>query len=74
MMLVGIPGATDPLDWNKGEKDMKTRVCLVAVIGMLFVMAGCATPATPPPPTQVPPTPANPADDPNAKVVLDMVW
>lgn len=53
---------------------MKTRVCLVAVIGMLFVIAGCAAPATPPPPTQVPPTPtpANPADDPNAKIILEM--
>jgi len=59
----------------KGEKDMKTRVCLVAVTAMLcgLALAGCATPVTPPPPTQVPPTPANPADDPNAKVVLDMV-
>jgi ketosteroid isomerase-like protein len=39
---------------------------------MLLVVAGCATPATPPPPTQVPPTPANPADDPNAKIILEM--
>ena len=56
---------------------MKTRVCLVAVMGMLCVMilASCATPATPPPPTQAPPMPttANPADDPKAKIVLDMV-
>jgi ketosteroid isomerase-like protein len=55
---------------------MKTRICLVAVIGMLYMLmlAGCAAPATPPPPTQSPTqAPANPADDPNAKVVLDMV-
>ncbi len=55
---------------------MKTRDCFGVVIGMLcgLVLAGCATPATPPPATPVPPTeiPANPADDPNAKVVLDM--
>lgn len=56
---------------------MKTRVWLMTLTVFLggLVLAGCTMPATQPPPTPVPPTAttSNPANDPNAKIVLDMV-
>lgn len=50
---------------------MKTRHLFMIVVAAvcILIQAGCATPATQPPPT---PTPANPADNPNAKIILEM--
>lgn len=53
---------------------MKTKLNSLIIL-ILFVSAlnACAAPVTPPPPTQTPVPNVNPADTPNARLVLDMV-